>query len=312
MDQTLVSGRQVVAVAKPTRKKHASLVLLKGEELGRDFRLRRNGMIIGRGMEAEIRVLDDLVSREHARIDFRWDRSRRRCTYRLVDLKSTNGTFINNRRARSVALRDGDRIQVGKAVLKFVVLDEIEAKYQEEIRSRISYDKLTGLLTKESLVLALETELQRCRRYGSRLAIVMMDLDRFKTVNDQHGHQAGDRVLAEVGVLIRDNIRDVDVSARYGGEEFIAYLPEADVKAAHQAAERIRQAIAGRTFDPDGAALRTTISIGIAAFPEHGDDVKALIKRADRAMYRAKQSGRDRVCVAPTGDEDEAQADGAP
>jgi len=304
MDQTLVGGRPVVA-ARKIRRKHASLVVLQGEEIGRDFRLRRTGMIIGRGMDSEVRILDDLVSREHARIDFRWDKKKQKCSYRLVDLESTNCTFVNNRRIKGIYLRDGDRIQIGNAVLKFVVLDEIEAKYQAEIRSRISYDQLTGLLTKESLNLALENELQRSRRYKSPLVILMMDLDRFKVVNDGHGHQTGDKVLAEVGALIREIIRDVDVSARYGGEEFIVYLPETDMQAAHSAAERIRQAIATRTFDPNGAALQTTISIGVAAFPEHGDDIATLVGQADRALYRAKQSGRNRVCIAPSGGGDE-------
>jgi len=284
------------------RRKHASLVVLQGEDLGRDFRLRRSGLIIGRNIEADVHINDGLASREHARVDFHWDRKKQKCSYRLIDLESTNHTFVNRRRVKRVELRDQDRIQVGDTVLKFVVLDEIEAKYQKEIRSRISYDHLTGLLTKESMNLALDNELQRCRRYKAPLVVLMMDLDRFKVVNDEHGHQTGDRVLAEVGFLIRENIRDVDVSARYGGEEFIAYLPETGLQAAHHAAERIRKAIARRRFHPDDTELRVTISIGVAAFPEHGDDVDALVGHADRALYQAKEAGRNRVRIAsPTG-----------
>ena len=125
----------------------------------------------------------------------------------------------------------------------------------------------------------------------------MMDLDHFKSVNDTHGHLMGSHVLAEVGRLIRDSIRTVDVSARYGGEEFVSYLPEAFLAGAHQVAERVRRAIESHSFSLDGRTIRVTISIGIALFPEHGREINTLVARADKALYRAKESGRNRVCV---------------
>jgi diguanylate cyclase (GGDEF)-like protein len=198
-----------------------------------------------------------------------------------------------------MALRDGDKIQIGETILKFVLLDDIEVKFHSEVRNRITFDRLSGLLTKESLFLALEMELNRCTLYQLPLAVLMMDLDRFKLVNDAHGHLVGSRVIGEVGQVIRDTVRGADVAARYGGEEFLAYFPENGRSGAHQAAERLRQAVGSHLFVADGPGVRITMSIGVALFPEHGRTVEALVGRADGELYRAKDSGRDRVCLCP-------------
>jgi two-component system, cell cycle response regulator len=295
-DRTLSIERTVLDIGR-LRKQHAALVVLQGAEIGRNFRLRRGPMLIGRGFGVEIRVADERVSREHARLDCRWDSATQTTTYTIVDLGSTNHTFVNTGRVETAALREGDKIQVGETVLKFVLLDDIEARFHEEIRNRISYDQLTGLLARESLYLALETELARCARYSLPLAVLMMDLDRFKSVNDRHGHLMGSHVLAEVGGLIRRSIRAADVAARYGGEEFVAYLSETNLAGAAQVAERIRTAIDRHRFTLDGTTLAVTISIGIACCPEHGRDIGTLVRRADRALYRAKSGGRNRVCI---------------
>lgn len=297
-DQTVAVNRSKLD-SGPLRKIHASLVVLRGTEIGRDFRLRRGSMVLGRGAQADIRIVDDLASRDHARIEMTWDPGARIVTFHLFDLGSTNHTFVNSRPIDRSEIKDGDRIQIGDTVLKFVLLDEIEAKFHREVRHRITYDRLTGLLTKESLYLALEEELKRCARFSLPLAVLMMDLDHFKAVNDRNGHPMGSHVLAEVGTLIRDSIRTADVSARYGGEEFLSYLPETPLAGAHQVAERVRTAIERYPFVLDGTTVRVTISIGIAIFPEHGRDLKTLVARADSALYHAKESGRNRVSVEP-------------
>jgi len=296
-DRTLAIPREILD-SGCFRKASASLVVLKGAEIGRDFRLRRMNTVLGRGLDADVRILDDLASREHVRISVKWDRERRSATFHLTDLGSTNGTLVNNRRVESMELTEGDKIQIGGTVLKLVLLDEIEARYHEEVRQRITYDQLTGLLTKESLYLALDLELKRCRKYGLPLAVLMMDLDHFKSVNDTHGHLMGSHVLSEVGRLIRESIRTEDVSARYGGEEFLAYLSERSADEALQAAERVRRTIEREPISLDGVTVGVTISIGVATFPEHGRDIESLVGRADRELYRAKESGRNRVCGA--------------
>jgi len=297
-DRTMAIDKAILDSGR-FKKAHASLVVLRGAQIGRDFRLRRRRTLLGRGPEVDIRVLDDLASREHASIDHEWDEGRKIGRYVLHDLGSTNGTLVNNRPAERIELKEGDKIQVGGTLLKFVLLDDIEVRYHEEVRNRITYDRLTGLLTKESLGLALEMDLKRCRRYGLPMAVLMMDLDHFKSINDTYGHLAGSHVLAEVGRLIRESLRDDDVSARYGGEEFIAYLSERTGLEARQAAERIRRTIEKERITHDGEEIGVTISIGVALFPAHGDDVQALIGRADKALYRAKEAGRNRVSIEP-------------
>ncbi len=279
-------------------KSHASLIVLKGEEIGRDFRLRKSSMVIGRSASADICLPDDEASREHARISYEATGKNQDITFTLTDMGSTNRTFVNSRPVESVQLRDGDKIQIGDSILKFVVLDSIEAKFHAEVRDLISYDQLTGLLTKESLYLAFERELKRCLRYGLPLGVLMMDLDRFKSVNDGHGHLMGSHVLAEVGRLIQQCIRVSDVSARYGGEEFLSYLAETDTKGAEVAAERIRSGIEAFSFTLDDVSIQVTISIGIAVAPMHGKSIKALVAAADQALYQAKGTGRNRVCIA--------------
>jgi len=279
-------------------RKHAALVVLKGEEIGRDFRLRKRTVVLGRGDAVGIRLPDAGASREHARVDHEGGSGPGDGTYVITDLGSTNGTFVNSSRVDSAPLQDGDKIRIGDTILKFVVLDTVEASFHAEVRDRISYDQLTGLLTKESLYLALERELDRCSRYGYPLSVLMMDLDRFKSVNDGYGHLMGSHVLAEVGRIIRGEIRDDDVSARYGGEEFVSYLSETDTAGAQVAAERIRNTMEAHTFVLDGVSIGVTISIGIATAPTRGATIKDLVGAADQALYRAKEEGRNRVCIA--------------
>lgn len=278
-------------------KRHAALVVLWGEEIGRDFRLRRKVMTVGRSPSADICLPDDKASREHARVEYHGSARGDDATFVLVDLGSTNGTLVNGKPITSLQLRDGDKVQIGDTILKFVVLDEIEARFHEEVRDRITYDRLSGLLTKESLYLAFGRELARCLRYELPLSVLMMDLDRFKSVNDTHGHLMGSHVLGEVGGILQREFRSADVSARYGGEEFVTYLSETDLEGAVLAAERIRTAMEEHTFVLDDVGIGVTISIGVATAPSHGRTIKELVGAADRALYRAKGSGRNRVCA---------------
>ena len=278
--------------------RHAALLVLQGEEIGRHFRLRRRAMTVGRSADADIRLHDERASRLHARLDYRGPGTSDDTTFFIEDLESTNGTFVNGAQMQRVRLQPGDKVRIGDTILKFVVLDHVEARFHEEIRDRITYDQLTGLLTKESLFLAAARELERCLAYDLPLSVLMMDLDHFKSVNDTHGHLMGSHVISEVGKLIHDAIRSADVSARYGGEEYVSYLAEADSAGAELAAERIRRAVEEHRFVLDDVETRVTISLGIATAPEHGTTVKELVGTADAALYRAKETGRNRICVA--------------
>jgi len=160
-------------------------------------------------------------------------------------------------------------------------------------------DPLTGLWNFRYLSMSLAREVERSSRFQRPFAVLMLDLDYFKKVNDDHGHARGDTVLRELAERVQEQIREVDVFARYGGEEFVVVLPETTLDGATQLAERICAAIRREPFSQPGEAdLTLTISAGVAAFPQHGGSPATLMRAADQALYNAKRGGRDRWCVA--------------
>lgn len=164
----------------------------------------------------------------------------------------------------------------------------------EEARRLSVTDGLTGLYNYRYFQLTVAKEIERASRFERPLALLMLDLDHFKRVNDVHGHQRGDAVLVELANRVRRTVRDVDILARYGGEEFVAILPETDARGAGQAAERIANAVRRRPFGAAGEdPLEVTISVGVALYPAHGTTAAVLLRRADEALYTAKRAGRD-------------------
>ncbi|MGB7212339.1 MAG: diguanylate cyclase [Gemmatimonadales bacterium] len=161
-------------------------------------------------------------------------------------------------------------------------------------------DELTGLANRRHLDTELEQEVQRHERHQRTCAVLMLDVDRFKSLNDTHGHPAGDAVLRQLARVLEQNTRNGDTVARFGGEEFVVILPESTVAGAVQKAERIRAATEEHQFviEASGAEARVTVSIGLALFPQHGRTPDALIVAADEALYRSKQEGRNRVTTA--------------
>jgi diguanylate cyclase (GGDEF)-like protein len=157
-------------------------------------------------------------------------------------------------------------------------------------------DALTGFHSRDYFFKRLEEEHRRVSRYGGRFAVLMLDVDGFKTINDRSGHLVGDRVLRHLADTVRAKLRDADLPCRYGGDEFCVLLPETGLAGARTIAERIRRAVRDRAVELDGERVRTTVSIGLAMFPDHGSGpLTGLLRNADDALYRAKRSGRDRV-----------------
>ena len=171
-------------------------------------------------------------------------------------------------------------------------------KLRETLRNQSIRDPLTGLFNRRYLEETLERELLRAGRTEGALGVVMIDLDHFKTFNDTHGHDAGDKLLRELGRLLQTSIRGGDVACRYGGEEFLLILPGATAEITRQRAEHIRTAIQQLSVSQRGQSVGSiTLSAGVAAFPDHGTTSDALVQAADAALYRAKSEGRDRVVV---------------
>ncbi|WP_046113782.1 sensor domain-containing diguanylate cyclase [Aquincola tertiaricarbonis] len=173
------------------------------------------------------------------------------------------------------------------------VSDQREAS--EALRRSVLTDHLTGVANRRAFFDAAEAELQRCKRAPRAMSLVLIDADHFKRINDAHGHAAGDAVLRHLAAGLAASFREIDVVARLGGEEFVVLLPGAGVEAAEGLARRVCRDIAARTVEVEGVDIRYTVSAGVATMDAGVDDVDALVKRADAAMYAAKHSGRNRV-----------------
>jgi len=166
--------------------------------------------------------------------------------------------------------------------------------YDEATRLSLT-DGLTGLWNRRHLALRIEAELSRAVRFGEPFSVLYCDLDGFKPVNDTLGHSAGDTVLIETARRLTDATREVDIVARPGGDEFTLLLPKTGLAGALRLADKVRSAIGERPFELDGASADVSVSIGVAAYPEHGSSGKELLAAADSALYRAKAGGRNRV-----------------
>ena len=190
----------------------------------------------------------------------------------------------------------------GQMMLEGIILDITDRKLMEqELLLLATHDSLTGLLNRHELMARMDKDISRAHRYQQQFSILLLDVDHFKPINDNHGHQIGDHVLRQLGMLLIENIRDVDYAGRYGGEELMIVLPELDFQEAVDTAERLRHLIEHQDHFPkdyQGEHGQVTVSIGIATFPEHGQNTQQLFNAADKAMYRAKEEGRNRVQIA--------------
>ncbi|MEK6372631.1 MAG: GGDEF domain-containing protein [Acidobacteriota bacterium] len=273
----------------PAGEAPACVVAIYGGELGRRFKLASREITVGRDDDNAIRVALDTISRRHARL-FPHDGA-----HWVEDLGSTNGTFVNEEEiAQPTVLRNGDLIRCGGAVFKFIEGGNVEALYHEEIYRLTITDGLTQVANKRHFVDFLEREIARATRHGRPLALALFDVDHFKRTNDEYGHLAGDRVLQGIASVVAKQVRREELIARYGGEEFAVVLPETSVEDAALFCERIRADVERERFEFDGEPLRATISLGAAAL-EASDTVDTLVARADGLLYRAKQTGRNRV-----------------
>lgn len=287
---------------RPQKDLRPALVFLTGDLLAVPIPLEREEVILGRALEADVRVNDTKISRKHARINAIQDQETGATNYVLTDLSSRNGTLLNGEKVRQETLQNGDKITIGEHILRFEFLDEIDREFHRQIHRLLSHDDLTGLLSSRSFFSELRRESARAKAENRPFCVLMMDVDYFKNVNDTYGHLTGSKTLEEIGYCITQNLRSGDVAARFGGEEFAAFLLDAEIAQALVAAERIRTEIENQGFSVirQGKPSEThhiTISIGIASFPDDSSDVIELIEMADSALYRAKREGRNRICA---------------
>ncbi|MBC7326335.1 MAG: GGDEF domain-containing protein, partial [Moorella sp. (in: Bacteria)] len=159
-------------------------------------------------------------------------------------------------------------------------------------------DALTGIYNQRYFSAQIDREHRRAAASGLPLGLVMLDVDSFKSINDRFGHQAGDAVLCELARIVRDTVGEKGLAARYGGEEFVVALPGLGEENCLAVAEEIRRNVREHRFEVDGLPRQVRVSLGVAVFPQHAQDVAGLIKKADQALYRAKETGKDKVVSA--------------
>ncbi len=276
----------------------AYMIVVNGCIPGTMIPLNERGTSFGRSAESGFQIDDITVSRQHAVIALDSDGN-----FQISDEGSTNGTFVNGESIPAhslVKLDDGDRVQLGaRVVLKLVRLDPHDERFQRDMFERTVRDTLTGLYHRAYFLSQIGVLAERYAADGIGMAVLMLDIDHFKQINDRYGHVAGDDVLREVAIVIRESTRAEDLVARYGGEEFVIALPVSMAELAIQRAERIRHELAERKITAAGHEIHLTASVGLAFHaPGWSRNEKALIVSADQALYQAKARGRNRVVAA--------------
>jgi diguanylate cyclase (GGDEF)-like protein len=265
-----------------------------GTDAGRRYQLPERALLIGRADDRDIRIDDPSVSRRHARV------VPAEGGHAVEDLGSTNGTHVNDEPVGAPrALADGDYLRVGNRIYRYLAGGNVEAEYHEEIYRLAVRDGLTGLANRRALNEFLEREVARSARHARPLSVVLCDVDRFKSVNDTHGHLCGDAVLRAVADALRGLAREEDLCARYGGEEFALVLAETEHDAAVAVAERARAAVERLLVRTEDVELRVTVSAGVATTCGDAASTPAeLLFVADGRLYEAKRAGRNRVLGA--------------
>jgi diguanylate cyclase (GGDEF)-like protein len=262
-----------------------------GPSMGTRYPISDAPLVIGRASDCDIRINDHSVSRRHARIQPGAD------GFYAVDLQSTNGTYINDIPASMYKLKDGDYLRVGNCIYRFLMGGNVETEYHEEIYRLTIIDGLTEIHNKRYLLEFLDREIARSSRHNRPLSLIMIDIDRFKSINDQFGHLGGDFTLRELAVRIKGNVRKEELLARYGGEEFAAVLPETPMDGALIVADRILKVVNQTPFVFEDKTFTVTVSAGVVTTQgEANVTATELIRRADEKLYQAKKEGRDRFC----------------
>lgn len=290
-EQTVIHKRIPVAGA-PTER-NAYLIVLSGRAVGKMFKLGAGEHVVGRSTDADIRLDDEGISRSHAMLRRRADG-----TVEVSDLESTNGTFVNGAQIRHFTLSDGDRIQIGSVtILKFSYQDSLEEQFQQQLYESATRDPLTQAYNKRHFNEQFEKDFAHATRHGLPLALVMLDVDHFKSINDNHGHPAGDHVLQRLSATIMASLRTEDSYCRVGGEEFAVIMRDCTEDEAVQLAERLRRLVANTQFVYGGQSIPVTISLGVTGFArERHLSSTLLVEEADRCLYEAKRRGRNRSC----------------
>jgi two-component system cell cycle response regulator len=285
------TGNDVAGTIRP------HLVVLQGPGLGDFFEITDDELIVGSDpFRADIVVRDVEVEPRHAGV------YREPGGYVVRGVGAAKAIALNGEIMEEPGcghlLSDGDRIHVGDSVLEFSHQDEVKASFYEQLHRLVNRDHLTGLFSKERFDREFEHRLEATAEEGRPLSVLMADIDSLKKINDAHGHLMGEFVVGKIGHIIGALHHGEGRSAtRFGGDEYQTILPDLPKKGAMEVAEEIRRRVEAHAFEEDGTTARTTISIGVASYPEDGTTRQELTHAADAALYRAKREGGNAVSV---------------
>jgi diguanylate cyclase (GGDEF)-like protein len=255
------------------------------------IRLGFGNTLIGRDSSSEVVLDDNAVSRHHAVIESHQD------GYSLRDLDSTNGTFIDDTPVTEVRpLEGGELIRVGGTILKFMSSIDEEVQYHAVVRELMTRDALTSAYNRSYLIPMLRKSIERSAHSGEPVALIMMDIDHFKSINDRHGHVVGDEVLRVFSERIRGGLLRDEILARLGGEEFLIVAENTGVERASAIAETLRMELDSNLFQTQAGEIKVTCSFGVASTEAvHPETIDQFLSAVDTALYSAKNQGRNRV-----------------
>ncbi len=292
LNQTIFD--QTVSSVK-VRPRHPHLVIFIGADSGKRFQLKPGETTIGRDPVADITIDDEWASRIHAIIDWTDE------VIRIKDNGSTNGIHVDYRKVESAVLLQGAPVQIGHSVMKIDFKDEAEIRLENDLLRNACIDGLTGISNRQHFLKRAAEEYSYARRNGMPVGLIMIDIDRFKQVNDTHGHQMGDSVLNNFAGVINRLKRKEDIFARYGGEEFVL-IPcgHIHLDEVFGFCERIRKAIEISEFRFGDTHIPITASFGFHTRKITENEkieplINEMIEKADQALYNAKEKGRNRT-----------------
>lgn len=295
---TIILGSEWDHPAETGESLPAALICLMGPQgcVGRRWTLSGEQTVIGRSPTVHICIDDPSVSRIHAGVVQTSDTD-----VVLVDLNSRNGTWLDDKKIPSnepLSLGDNQRIKVGTAVFKYLAPGNIEYLSNKYLYESAQKDAMTSAYSRGALEQLGPDSVKKAAALQSPLSIILLDIDHFKSINDDHGHLCGDSVLIELVRLIQQELlRTEDYLARYGGEEFVVILTNTSLPQAMDIAERIRQRIERHLFECPEKKVPVTVSLGVADVHNFSEKWEELLKRADGALYSSKRGGRNSVHV---------------
>ena len=284
----------VAPIPQPARRDRAMLLRMDGVGAGQVVSVEQTPYTIGRHATNRLPIDDDSISRFHARFVCEDGE------YYVEDLGSRNGTFIQGKRVTRSVIKDDDWVQLGARVaFRFTLTDSRQEGLLRKLYESSTRDALTGAYNRRHFEDRLRSEIAFAVRHATDCALILLDLDHFKRVNDTYGHPAGDEVLKHLGAVATRMLRTEDVFARFGGEEFAVLLRGSSTRGAGRLAERLMDALRTQHAKYEGLEIPVTLSAGCAALSCCGaPSPEELVAVADKRLYAAKQAGRNRVVAS--------------